>query len=244
MEDKKIIIVTICVIILVIILYFFISHFAMIDVKIPTGNVDIFDINFIEQNDNNDNNNTSNLNDDNSKQNYDNNSSTFLGQTIGENNNAGIQNENQINREENNLTVYDNKTVYTDSTLLNIFKNKSYYVKDDVIAPESENSYQFVIRNNNDFAIIYSLEFEQINPYNINMKYRLKKGGEYIVGNDKDWVTANELLQGEVILANDSYNVYTLDWKWFESDNDTDTKIGTSIEANYSLNINIFANRY
>lgn len=267
MKDKKIIIVTICIIIFVIVIYFLVRHLGMIDVKIPTGNVDIFDINFIEQNDNDDdiiycnkncpycfnnrNNCLGNLNsDDNYQQNYNNNSCICFATTIGESNNesqtnsTSEQEENQQSESNGSLTVYDGETVYASNTQLKIFENKSYYVKDDLIAPESENSYQFVIRNNNDFAIIYSLEFVQTNLYNINMKYRLKQGGEYIVGNDENWVTASELLQKEIGLANDSYNVYTLDWKWFESDNDSDTKIGTNIEANYSLDINIFANRY
>lgn len=229
MKDRKIILIIICLIIFVILLYFLIRHFGLINAKIPTGNVNIFDINFIEQgkdNTTNESNSLEDLNNDDYKQNYSQNDGS------------------QINETSDNLTVYDKNTVYTSSTPLEIFKNKSYYVKNDLIAPGSENSYQFVIRNNNDFAIEYSLRFEQDNPYNINMKYRLKQDGKYIVGDDKNWVTASELLQKEMVLANYSYNVYTLDWKWFESDNETDTKIGSNIEANYSLNINIFANRY
>ena len=50
------------------------------------------------------------------------------------------------------------------------------------------------------------------------------------------------LKQSEVILAHESYNVYTLDWKWFESKNDT--IIGENIESNYKLDINFNSNRY
>ena len=229
MKDKKIILIIICLIIFVVIVYFLIRHFALINMKIPTGNVNIFDINFIEQNDDNSANNTNSLENDDEK-----------------NDNIYFTNnkEEQTNESIESLTVYDNNTVYESSTPLKIFENKSYYVKDDLIAPESENSYQFIIRNNNEFAIRYGLEFNQNNPYNINMKYRLKQDGKYIIGDDESWVTAEELLQNGVVLANYSYNVYTLDWKWFETDDDTDTKIGTNIEANYSLNINIFASRY
>ena len=63
-----------------------------------------------------------------------------------------------------------------------------------------------------------------------------------IIGDENNWVTAEELLQNSIILADDSYNVYSLDWKWFESSNDTE--IGKNIEANYKLNISFFAERY
>ncbi len=229
MKDKKIILIIICLIIFVVIVYFLIRHFALINMKTPTGNVNIFDINFIEQNDDNSANNTNSLENDDEK-----NDNIYFTHNK----------EEQINTLGESLTVYDNNTVYESSTPLKIFENKSYYVKDDLIAPESENSYQFIIRNNNEFAIRYGLEFNQNNPYNINMKYRLKQDGKYIIGDDESWVTAGELLQNGVVLADYSYNVYTLDWKWFETDDDIDTKIGTNIEANYSLNINIFASRY
>ena len=49
-----------------------------------------------------------------------------------------------------------------------------YHVLNGVIAPASENSYQFVIRNHNKFNIKYSLEFIEENKYNINMKILTK----------------------------------------------------------------------
>lgn len=142
----------------------------------------------------------------------------------------------------NNIEVYDKEVEYTNNTQLNIFSHQSYYIADKVIAPESQNTYQFIIRNNNDFPIEYSLKMEEINPFNINMRYRLKLNGDKIIGDENNWVTAEELLQNSIILADDSYNVYSLDWKWFESSNDTE--IGKNIEANYKLNISFFAERY
>lgn len=206
MNKRKIIITIISIIIFFIVLFLLIRQFGLINVKIPTGNVDIFDINFIVNN-----------------------------------------NCEHIESDENmkdNIIIYDEQVKYTDNIKLNIFTHKSYYVKNDAIAPNTQNSYQFIIRNNNDFAIKYNLKMEEENAYNINMKYRLKLDGKYILGNDREWVTANELIQNGLVLADKSYNVYTLDWKWFESDNETDTKIGTNIDANYQLNISFLANRY
>lgn len=197
MREKNIIIIILTILIILLLIFCLVNHLGTIEVKAPTGNVDIYDI------------------------------------TIIENNNK--ENENQV-------IVYDENKQKIDTAPLKIFEHKSYHVKNDVIAPGTENTYQFIIRNNNEFAIIYDLNIVETNEYEINMKFRLKQNGEYILGNDKEWVTAEELKQSEVILAHESYNVYTLDWKWFESENDT--KIGENIESNYKLNITFDSNRY
>ena len=137
------------------------------------------------------------------------------------------------------VEVFDKDVKYSTDTKLNIFKQTSYYVVDDKFAPTSENSYQFVIRNHNNFNIKYDLGITETNDYNINMKYRLKLNGKYVVGDNNNWVTANELNRYNIGLANNSYDVYTLDWKWFESSNDT--QVGTDIDSYYTLKLKITA---
>ena len=233
-REKNLMISLLLIIIFLIIFFFLISHFGKIEVKVPTGYVDIFDINFIgNKNGNcmccecktgecNGNSCSCNKKTDNSSCN-DNCKNTSTSEKIG-------------------MQVYDKEKQYAEATPLNIFKHKSYYTVDGVIAPGSENAYQFIIRNNNKFAIIYDLKMIETNQYNINMKYRLKLNGEYVIGNEKNWVNAQELFFNEVILANNSYNVYTLEWKWFEGENDTE--IGTNIESNYQMDIELFASEY
>ena len=85
------------------------------------------------------------------------------------------------------VEVFDEKTAYSKKTTLDIFNSSTYYVADNKIAPASENSYQFVIRNNNDFNIEYDLDMIEENKYNINMKYRLKLNGVYVAGSDEEW---------------------------------------------------------
>lgn len=199
-ERKKIrqrnIIIIVLIIIIILLLTFCMANFlGTIEVKAPTGYVDIYDITIIEN----------------------------------------IDKENQV-------IVYDENKQEINAAPLKIFEHKSYYVKNDVIAPGTENTYQFIIRNNNAFAIIYDLEINETNIYNINMKFRLKQNGEYILGNEKEWVTAEQLKQNEIILAHNSFNVYTLEWKWFEGENDT--QIGKNIESNYKLDITFNSNRY
>jgi len=73
------------------------------------------------------------------------------------------------------------------------------------------------------------------------MLYRLKREGNYIVGNDTTWVKADELVSALKNLPMDSTDTYTLDWQWpYESGNDTlDTQIGESMTSEYSLEITI-----
>lgn len=141
--------------------------------------------------------------------------------------------------EQEGFLTYDKDIMYSQDTPLNIFTQTAYYVVEDKIAPASENSYQFVVRNNNDFNVIYNLTLKETNKYNINMKYRLKLNGKYVVGNDDEYVTYDKLNQYNISLASRNLDVYTLDWKWFESSNDTE--IGSNIEANYQLALEITA---
>ena len=195
MKERNVIIIILTIIIILLLIFFLVNHLGTIEVKAPTGNVDIYDITIIEN-----------------------------------------------NNKDNEVIIYDQNNQKIDTAPLKIFEHKSYHVKNDVIAPGTDNTYQFIIRNKNEFAIIYDLDINETNEYDINMKFRLKQNGEYILGSDNEWVTAEDLKQSEVILAHESYNVYTLDWKWFESKNDT--KIGEDIESNYKLDINFFSYRY
>ena len=106
------------------------------------------------------------------------------------------------------------------------------------IAPESTNTYRFMIKNNSGIKIKYKLSFTENNQYNINMKYRLKNKNTYVVGNDSTLVSYNELAQNNIILSANDYNTYNLEWKWVSSENDTSK---SNIKNAYSLTIAIGA---
>ena len=152
-------------------------------------------------------------------------------------NNTGSGNKGKFN-----VVVYDDEKLFSNNAKLNIFTNTSYYVVEDKIAPTSENTYQFVIRNNNEFNIQYDFEAVETNEKNINMKYRLKRNGKYVLGNDNEYISVNELKQYNINLASKSYDVYTLEWKWFESSNDTE--IGMDVTSKYSLFLKLSAIQY
>lgn len=238
-KERLIVIIILILIAIFIIVYLLVSYLGIIEhkPKIPTGNVDIFEIVFGKNiacgctchncanpivgcnqcgcmNNNN----------------------------IGNNNGgSGGSTNNNTGEGDNKVVVYDSDTDYSTNTPLNIFKQTAYYIIEDKIAPTSENSYHFVIKNSNDFSIEYNFEAIETNLYNINMKYRLKRNGTYVVGNDKEYVTFDELKQYNIELSDRTYDVYTLDWKWFESSNDT--QIGEDISSYYGLKLKVTANQ-
>lgn len=139
---------------------------------------------------------------------------------------------------EGEVEIFDNEKnaiTWNGSDDLKIF-SKSIYNFDDVIAPESENTYQFVIRNNTKYTINYNIDFIETNNYNINMRYKLKKNDSYIVN---DFSKPSSLSISKFVLKPGESDVYYLDWKWVSSSNDT--KIGSNPEAKYELKIEVKA---
>lgn len=216
-KKKFVIVVTLLLILFFIIIFLLLKYIGKINDNelIPTGNIDIFDINKCP---------TCNCKDNN----CDNNNETNINTS-----------ENKEHDDSYGVFAYDDEVIFNENVNLNIFKQTSYYVKKDRIAPNSYNSYQFVIRNSTDVFITYNLDFIEDNKYNINMKYRLKRNGSYVVGNEEEYVTAKELSQYNINLDINNYDVYMLDWKWFSSPNDTE--IGSNIDSHYGLSIKLLA---
>jgi hypothetical protein len=134
--------------------------------------------------------------------------------------------------------VDDSSQTWGTSSTLPIFANSAYAPSYDKLAPGVGSSYNFNIINNASYAVQYNITFQETNPSSINMKYRLKSGGTYIIGNATTWVTAAELAAAVSNLPSGSETHYTLDWKWFEAANDTE--IGKN-PTNYSLKIIVYA---
>ena len=110
------------------------------------------------------------------------------------------------------------------------------YTIDDIIAPESNNTYQFIVKNSTKYNLKYNIEFVESNPYNINMKYKLKKNDEYIIDH---YVSASELNVSNIHLNTNSNDTYYLEWKWVSNTNDTE--IGANPSSKYGLKINVKA---
>lgn len=134
---------------------------------------------------------------------------------------------------EGQLEVYDSDIIWEDENELQIFKNPVYKM-DEVIAPGDSNSYLFSIKNKANCDLEYDLSFSEENPFDINMKYRLRINDQVITD---DWVDIEDISKIVEKLDDQKEDKYYLEWKWVESSNDTD--IGSRIEAYYHLSIEI-----
>ena len=135
--------------------------------------------------------------------------------------------------EKDRVVVKDSSLTWDTNTKINIFYNS---VANEKIAPESSNTYKFTVNNNTEYDIKYKIKFNETNNYNINMKYKLRKNNSYIV--DK-YSSLNELNINEQLLSANKNDTFYLEWKWISSENDT--KIGASLDSNYSLLITVEA---
>ena len=133
------------------------------------------------------------------------------------------------------LVVSDNEITWNGQTDAKIFTN-SMYEFDDKIAPESFNTYQFVVKNGTNYKIKYNISFIEDNPYNINMKYKLKKNETYLIDH---YVSVSELNVSNILLNLSNNDTYYLEWKWISSDNDTE--IGKNPNSYYNLKIKVEA---
>lgn len=132
--------------------------------------------------------------------------------------------------------VDDKNGNYIYQQKLNVFTNPAYQMK-EIIAPGSSNTYHFVVHNSVDTEIRYKVEMYEKTEYPVNMKYRLKLNNQYVVGDKETWVSANDLKLSSIYLVENDLSVYALEWKWFDSENDS--IIGENMESLYQLNIRI-----
>lgn len=153
---------------------------------------------------------------------------------------SGNISDNNSDKDDNNNQDEDDGELIVDwmkSEKLNIFSNE-YFNGQNKIAPGVSSTYRFKVINNRSNKIIYNISFSEINLYDVNMKYRLKLGNDYIAGNENNWVSYENLNYNGRIIEGKTSEVYTLEWRWFDSDNDTE--IGQTINATYSLSISVY----
>ncbi len=129
-----------------------------------------------------------------------------------------------------------------ENTRLNIFNNEKFNGK-KIIAPQSSGTYKFYVKNEVKDNISYDINVLDDMSNFVNMKYKLKLNNVYVCGNDKNYVTIDELNLEDIILTQDSTSLYTLEWHW-EDDDEKDTYIG-SLNTNeyYTLGLKIQAEK-
>ena len=207
-KEKRDLIVKIILIIIIILLL--LHNCAMVkssknnDNKAPTGNVDIFEIK-CEQ--------------------------STCDNPVTSNETDKDQNTTTSSNDSGEITVLDKDIIWSSENKLRIFEN-SIYEYNEIIAPESSNVYQFVVKNATGYNLKYTIDFVEDNQFNINMKYKLKKNDTYIYD---EYVSASELKLREYQLNSGANDTYYLEWKWVSSSNDT--AIGSNPSSKYKLSI-------
>lgn len=150
---------------------------------------------------------------------------------------TSIPDEDIVNNKDR-FKITQGSKEWKDLKSLNIFNN-AYFNGNSIIAPNVYGKYNFTVENYKDAKILYNLKFMENNEYNINMVYKLKLNGVYIAGNEKTFVKYTDLNTNDIVINEHTKDVFTLEWKWQDSDNDT--QIGKAQGANYKINIEVNA---
>lgn len=142
-------------------------------------------------------------------------------------------NENDL--KEIKLIQESTKQSFNNIQELNIFKNIEYK-QSNLIYPGLSGSYYFNLENYTNKNIVYALHFGENNPKKVNMKYKLQRNGKYIVGNENNYVSVDELSKKDLGLNAKTADVFLLEWKWVES-NDDNNSTSPIERGDYSLSI-------
>lgn len=155
------------------------------------------------------------------------------------------------------MVIDENDVIWGTETEVEIFKvsyengEGNVTVKSDngekVVAPGTENSYTFKLKNTGNVPVRYWLDIDAyITPGDnmIPIESRVNRyDGEWIVGGQKVWVDVPVLDAAEDAgtLGSGKYTYYTLDWRWpFESGNDEyDTFLGNLAADGEDITITI-----
>lgn len=159
------------------------------------------------------------------------------GESIDKENNGKIEGEYVIDNSDRFKVVQGEKQ-WSELKELDMFKN-SYFEDKSIIAPGVQGSYSFTVENESESKFIYNILFTEENPYEINMVFKLKLNGEYILGNEQTWIKASELNRSNILLGAKANDIYTVEWKW--QDNYNDTEIGKTEGAYYKMYIKVNA---
>jgi hypothetical protein len=252
-KDTRDLIIEIILIIIIIILLFH-NYYVLKKgntEKIPTGNIDVIEIKcdkedtciicdntpsnyYVEEPNDNSNKQLNNKTNTNTKDKQTNTSTNTNTNTSTDNTDNTDDNDIQ-EPDDDEFTVKDKKIKWNGVTEAKIFTNSMYELS-DIIAPETSNTYQFVVRNGTNYNLKYKISFNEKNEQNINMKYKLKKNDTYIVDH---YVSYDELNVEDLVLNSKTHDTYYLEWKWISSDNDTE--IGKNPNSKYELKIEVKA---
>ncbi|MBR2241014.1 MAG: hypothetical protein IJ890_06525 [Clostridia bacterium] len=240
MPEKKIIVyLIILALILLFIALFFIYNIidrGVINTKQTTSIT--YPDNNITEIDNGDNNNTNNDNQNNNQNNNkDNNQDNNQNNDENNNQNEGGNDNDPVHiiEEDASLKIFEGTKQWSELKELNIFDRDHMHVAKGKIAPGVQDTYTYTVECYGDYKMLYNMVFSDDNPHKINMIYKLKRNGQYVAGDDNTWVKVDQLSQSGMTIAPGTIDVFTLEWRWEDAENDTE--IGETDGAKYVINI-------
>lgn len=141
-------------------------------------------------------------------------------------------------RQKDKYQIFDiqdvNGNIFLDSftfdAKVDIFSDPNYG-GEKIIYPGREDIYYFYVSNKNDYAITLSINFTDDNEQDINMKYRFRLADAQF--NKSPWQKLDEIEISNLTIDPNSRILCALDWKW--EDSDRDTQIGENGLATYTL---------
>lgn len=98
----------------------------------------------------------------------------------------------------------------------------------NVIAPGTSNTYKFTIMNKTSLEVKYSVSIKGLfglTDKNVPITLRLRKGADWIIGSDSEWVNAKALSEtvNTFTVEPKKSDVYSLEWQWpFDVGNDAE----------------------
>lgn len=153
----------------------------------------------------------------------------------GNNNNGNGETPINIIDNDASLKIFEGTKEWSELKELNIFDREHMHVVSGKIAPGVVDKYVYTVECYGDYSMLYNMQFSDENPHKINMKYKLRRNGAYVAGDENTWVTVEELSQSGMTIAPGTIDVFILDWKWEDAENDTE--IGETEGAKYIINI-------
>lgn len=141
---------------------------------------------------------------------------------------------------------YETKVISVTSEGKDWYKNENinlfeYLNKhgEKIIWPGQSGSYTFIIQNTTSQPVYYKFSMTDKNTEDINMKYRLKMNNVYVIGTENSYVTIDEMKLDNIYVLKNSQELYTLEWKWEDSNNDSE--IAKDGLATYTIYLDIYS---
>lgn len=170
-----------------------------------------------------------------------NNNNNNNGKGSGDNSNKGDGSGNKdvpVVDNGDRFRIYEGAKEWSELKELSIFNN-SYFNGEAKIAPGVSGTYNFTVESFGTTKMKYDIDFTDENPYNINLKFKIKYNGTYVAGDESTWADYNAMDQVDRVIEPGAKDLYTIEWKWIDAPNDTE--VGEADGSYYKLHVKAYA---